>query len=155
MSSRSEQADPLFSLRPLFFSSDLLFLVISASLPHSFHTHLLLILCQGYSSQSQSFFPLPWASRTCVTMQRSVLHVLRWLRGMTFRPAEDGDGCRSGSQRQCLMFCPTVFGASSKWIFFRDATRRPRSISQECDTLSELSFSWFTDDQHCNAHEEP
>lgn len=155
MLSRSEHADPIFSLRPLFFSSDLLFLVISASLPHSFHIHLLLILCQGYFSQSQSLFSLPWASRTRGTMKRSLLHVLRWLREMTLRPAEDGDGCRSCSERQRLMFCLTAFGVSSKWIFFRDAGRRPRSISQECDTLSDLSFSWFTHHQHCNAHEEP
>lgn len=114
----SEHADPIFSLRPLFFSSDLLFLVISASLPHSFHIHLLLILCQGYFSQSQSLFSLPSTSRMCVTMKRSLLHVLRWLREMTFCPAEDGDGCRSCRERQCLMFCLAAFGVSSKWIFF-------------------------------------
>lgn len=90
-----------------------------------------------------------------VTMKRSLLHVLRWLREMTFRPAEDGDGCRSRSERQCLMFCLTAFGVSSKWIFFGDAGRRPRSVSQACGTLSDLSFSWFTHHQHCNAQEEP
>lgn len=150
----SEHADPIFSLRPVFFSSDLLFLVISASLPRSFHIHLLLILCQGYFSQSQPPFPFR-GPQGRVTMKRSLLHVLRWLREMTFRPAEDGDGCRSRSERQCLMFCLTAFGVSSKWIFFGDAGRRPRSVSQACGTLSDLSFSWFTHHQHCNAQEEP
>lgn len=86
---------------------------------------------------------LPWVSRTRMTIKPSLLHVLRWLSELTFHPFEDGDGCRSRSKRQCLVFCLTVFGVFSKRIFFRDAGKRAQSNSQACGTLSNLWLSFL------------
>lgn len=50
-----------------------------------------------------------WKSQGCIWLWSDHLPMwyilVRWLRGMIFHRTEDGDGCRSSSKRQCLMFC--------------------------------------------------
>lgn len=91
----------------------------------NFHIHLLLILCQGSFWHSWSLFPLLWKSqgRMWLWSDHLSFHVL-----------------------------PRCVWVSSKCSFFRDDGRRPQSDSRACSTLSALSFSWFSEDQHSDAH---